>query len=634
MTPWLAFLLPLFGGAALFAGPSDRRWLGGASVVICLSTLLVAILATKSGGTGTVDWGGPLRLQTALTPFSAIVAMLVPIVAAVVIAYASAHEKEAGLRRLIGLLVLFLAGMELLLVADDFLTLLIGWEAVGACSWALIAHDWQDGKAGHSAIYAFIATRLGDLGLFVAAIATYAGTGSFAFDRLPDLPPVLLALATAGAVLSAAAKSGQIPFSPWLFRAMAGPTSVSALLHAATMVAAGAYLMIRLQPLLAPVAWFGGALVAIGLVTALAGGGVALVQPHAKKLLAASTSAHYGLMFVATGAGFPVIALLHLVAHALFKSLLFLVAGIAGERAGGYELRHMGFAALMPITAVASAIGALALAGVPPLGAAWTKEQIVGAAGAHGAIVALLVMVAGMLSAAYAARFHLMAFGIVKRDVITNYLPSFVEKAAPVLLAIGSLLLGGLWLGSVHTPLIRRIGGTLPDSSGWEIVLSLGFAAAGLILGDTVARRTEIGTGGRTAVVANWLGLPRIIDALIVQPTVAICRLAARIDDRVIDAGARMSARLVRTAATRVSEIDDRVVDAGVRRAGWLGRRLAGLGAVAGEAWTDALPTFSAALISSGGRQAVRLQTGMAHHYYALIAGGMVGVVVLLLLGL
>lgn len=571
-------------------------------------TLLAAILAATSGATGIINWGGPLRLQAALTPFSGIVALLVPIVAAVVIAYASAHEREAGLRRLTGLLVLFTAGMELLLVADDFLTLLIGWEIVGACSWALITHDWQDGYAGRSAIYAFIATRLGDLGLFVAAITTYAGTGSFAFERLSDLPPVPLALVAAGAMISAAAKSGQVPFSPWLFRAMAGPTSVSALLHAATMVAAGAYLMIRLQPLLAPVAWFGGTLVALGLATAIAGGGVALVQPHAKKLLAASTSAHYGLMFVATGAGFPVIALLHLVAHALFKSLMFLVAGIAGERAGDYELRHMGFAALMPVTALASAIGALALAGVPPLGAAWTKEQIVGAAGTHGTTVAVLATVAGMLSAAYAARFHLMAFGAVKRGAVTNYLPSRVEKATPTLLAIGSLLLGGLWLSRVHTQVIRRIGGALPDSPGWELPLSLVFVFAGLILGAAAARRTELGTAGKTAVVANWLGLPKLIDALVVQPTVAICRLAARIDDR--------------------------VVDAGVRGAGWLGRRLARLGAITGEAWTDALPTFSAALISSAGRQAVRLQTGMAHHYYAFITGGVVGIVALLLLGL
>jgi NADH-quinone oxidoreductase subunit L len=634
MIPWLAFLVPLAGGTALFAGPRNRRWLGTAALIICLSTLLVAVMATTSGVAGTIEWGGPLRLEAALTPFSGVVAMLVPVVAAIVIAYAAAHEQEPGLRRLIGLLVLFLAGMELLLVADDFLTLLIGWEAVGACSWALIGHNWKDAETGRSAIYAFVTTRLGDLGLFVAAIASFAGTGSFAFDRLPDLPPGLLALVAAGALISAAAKSGQVPFSPWLFRAMAGPTSVSALLHAATMVAAGAYLMIRLQPLLAPVAWFGGALVAIGLVTAIAGGIVALVQPHAKKLLAASTSAHYGLMFVATGAGFPVVALLHLVAHALFKSLLFLVAGIAGERAGEYELRHMGFAALMPVTALASAIGAFALAGMPPLGGGWTKEEIVSAAGSHGAAIAILVMLAGMLSAAYAARFHLMAFGIVKRDVITNYLPSLVEKAMPVLLAFGSLVLGLLWLGGVHSPLIRWLGGRLPNATGWEIALSLAFVVAGLVLGDAAARRQYLGVEGRPAAVANWLGLPSLIERLVVQPALALSALAAQMDDRVIDASVTLLVRLAQMLSKFAAFRDDRVVDAGVQATSRFGRRLARFGAGIGESLTDALPTYSAALVSKGGQQIVRLQTGMAHHYYALITGGIVGVVALLLLGL
>lgn len=607
MMLWLVFLVPLAGGGALLLGPRGRPWLGGASALICGATLMIAVVATTHGTVGMVDWGGPLYLRAALTPMSAVALMLVPVIAGIVVVYASAHEHEEGLRRLVGLLVVFLAGMELILIADDFLTLLIGWEAVGACSWALIGHEWRDAETGRSATYAFIATRLGDLGLFVAAIALFAGTGSFAFGAVAKLSPELLALVAAGTVLSAAAKSGQLPFSPWLFRAMAGPTSVSALLHAATMVAAGAYLMIRLQPMLAAVSWFGAAMITIGLVTAIAGGTVALVQPHAKKLLAASTSAHFGLMFVAIGAGFPVVALFHLVAHALFKSQLFLVAGIAGERAGDFELRHMGFSALMPVVAAASAVGALALAGVPPLGAGWTKEEIVGAAGSQGGTVAILVVLAGMLSAAYATRFHLTAFGIVKLDGGTTYLPSPIEKTMPALLALGSLLLGGLWLGAVHTPLSQRLGGSLPASHVWEIVLSLVMVAIGIGIGVAAARRRDLGTRGTAAAGADWLGLPSLIDRSLTRPVLAL--------------------------ATAMATIDDRVVDGGVRATVGLGSLLSRFGANFGENITDGIPALTSRVVATGGRQALRLQDGMTHHYYVLIAGGIVIVVALVLLG-
>ncbi len=633
MMLWLAFLIPLLGGVVLLVGPRERLWLGGASVVTCGATLAVAILAFGVLPTAVLEWGGPLRLTATVTPLSGLVAIIVPIVAAAVIAYAAAHEHQPGLRRLVGLLVLFVAGMELLLIADDFLTLLIGWELVGACSWALIGHRWREPEVGRSAIYAFIATRLGDLGLFIAAIAVFAGTGSFAFAGLAQLPPARLVLVAAGVILSAATKSGQVPFAPWLFRAMAGPTSVSALLHAATMVAAGAYLLIRLQPMLAIVPWFGTVVIAIGLLTALAGGIVALVQPHAKKLLAASTSAHYGLMFVATGAGFPMIAALHLVAHALFKSLLFLVAGIAGERAGDYALRHMGFAKLMPVVASASAVGSLALGGVPPLGGAWTKDEIINAASAHGWALAILVMITGALSAAYAARFHLMAFGSVKREGETDYRPGLIERSAPALLALASVALGALWLGGIHESATRRLGGELPPSHAWAIILSLTLVAIGVGTGIVASRRRDLGTRGAAAFCADWLGLPLLINVSVTRPSLALADWAAEADDRIIDAGVDMAAGLARKIVSLAARSDDRVVDGGVRATARLGRLLSRVSANMGETVTDGLPALTAQFVSTGGRQAVRLQSGMTHHYYALITGGLVVVIALTLLG-
>ncbi len=216
-------------------------------------------------------------------------------------------------------------------------------------------------------------------------------------------------------------------------------------------------------------------------------------------------------------------------------------------------------------------------------------------------------MLAGMLSAAYAARFHFMTFGIVKYDPVTNYLPSLGEKAMPLLLAIGSLLLGGLWLAGVHDPLSDQLGGQLPISHSWEILLSLSLVALGIMLGDRAARRRDLGTTGGAAVVADWFALPSAIDLGVIRPAMVLCALAAKADDALIDAGVRATARV--------------------------GRLVARLGSGAGETITDRLPAYTAKLVGTAGRQAVRIQTGMSHHYYALIAGGVAVVIVMMLWG-
>ncbi|HSN72419.1 MAG TPA: proton-conducting transporter membrane subunit, partial [Steroidobacteraceae bacterium] len=381
---WSLVILPFAGAALAMLLQGSRFMLGATACVTLASTVLAAVAGTIGEWSARLAWSRWLELTAGMTPTSATMAVLVPVIALPVVLYAAAHEEERGLARLIALMLLFVGSMELLVVATDLLTLLIGWELVGACSWALIGHHWRDAANPASGQYAFLATRLGDLGLFVAAMAAFAGTGSFAYEALERLSPADLQIVAFGLLVSAAAKAGQVPFAPWLFRAMAGPTSVSALLHAATMVAAGAYLLIRLEPQLNRAEGFAALTLTIGLVTALAGGLVALIQNHAKKLLAASTSAHYGLMFVAVGTGYPAVALLHLVAHAAFKAALFLSAGVAGERADTYALDKMGFGRVLPVTAAFSAVAALALAGVPPLGAGWTKETIVAAAGHDG----------------------------------------------------------------------------------------------------------------------------------------------------------------------------------------------------------------------------------------------------------
>lgn len=595
---WLLALVPLLTGAALYAaGVQSRSRLATAAALSLGATTLLALLAAGAGWSGTLEWSAALGLSAALTPLSAVMAVLVPAVALPVLIYAAVHEHEPGLGRLIALLLAFVGAMELLVIAADLLTLLIGWELVGACSWALIGHRWRDAANPRGGLYAFVMTRFGDLGLYLAAMAAFAGTGSFAYTALGQLDGALLHLLVFGIVVSAAAKSGQVPFSPWLFRAMAGPTPVSALLHAATMVAAGAYLLARLQPALDGVAWFAPAVIAIGLTTALAGGVVATLQAHAKKLLAASTSAHFGLMFVAVGAGYPAVAMLHLVVHAAFKALLFLAAGIAGERANDFTLTRLGFGRILPLAAMLSAVGGLALAGVPPLGGAWTKDAIAAAAGHVSPGLAVAVILAGGLGAVYAARFQLLAFGFSWDNGPKARPPRRLETTALALLAAASLLFSMLWLPELQRAVGALLDTELPESQRWELVASLLAVAVGLYVGYLLARQTPaLGTVPPAAALAEWLGLPIVVDRLVRQPVMALADTAARLDDRLVDRGVHATAAL-----------------------GEWGART---GSLFGELLVDGLPEGLARLVAAGGDDARRLQTGLSHHYYAMVAVG------------
>lgn len=627
---WLLALLPAMTGALVLTTGSRRR--GMLALVAGLglaATLAVVPMAVSAGWTGSLRWSTTLALQAALTPLSALVAALVPAVALPVLVYAAYRERDTGLVRLLSLLLLFCGAMELLVIAADLLTLLIGWEIVGACSWALIAHEWRDAANPRSARYAFVVTRFGDLGLFLAAMSAYAGSGSFAYADLARLDAPHLAVVAFGVVLSAASKSGQIPFSPWLLRAMAGPVSVSALLHAATMVAAGAYLLARLQPMLSSVSGFGVAIMAIGTVTALGGGVVALLQPDVKKVLAASTSAHFGLMFVAVGAGFPGVAVLHLVAHGFFKALLFLSAGIAIDRSGGHELSAMRLGRTLPGVAVLAAIGAAALAGLPPLGAAWTKDAIAAAAATSGAWWSAAVIVAGGLSAAYAVRWIWLAYGLGDTAGSSEKDSTPVPAAAPVVtaslawLALASVLLSALWLPRVREALTGALSIALPRESATLIGIAIGAVAIGALTGRWIAvRMPTLGHGDLIAPVADWWRLPALIDLAVTTPMAALARASARVDDVVIDAIPRRIGQAGRWLAARLAREDSHVVDRGVGLTTafveWLSRATSGIG----ELVADGVARGPARLVSLGGQDAQRLQTGLSHHAFAVLLLG------------
>ena len=621
--------LPVVTGVALalWRGAS-RRALGVAATASLTVVLVVAAWAAVWQPSAVVPWGAGLQLRLDVAGISRLPIVLVPVVALAVTAYAAAHEEHTGLPRLVGLLVAFVGAMELVLLAGDLLSLLIGWELVGAVSWGLIAHAWRTDAPAHAA-HAFNATRAGDLGLFVAAGVTFAATGGLGFSDVAIVDGGAAHALAAGVLLAAVAKSAQVPFAPWLFSAMAGPTSASALLHSATMVAAGAYLLARLQPILDTVGWFGPTTVTIGLLTALAGGVVAAIQDDAKELLAASTSAQYGFMLVAVGTGYPAIAIAHLVAHGLAKALLFLSAGVAISATGTRQLAAMGLGRRLPVMTWLTAAGALALAAVPPLGMAWTKDGVVAAAAHGGMWLALLVLAAGGLSAHYAARFQLLAFGRPRdrQHAALAHRPGAIEHAAVGALATLGLLLGVLWLPAGEEVLAVVTGGTLPPRAPWELAASLATIAVAGYAAVVLRRRGRLAHAApspRRRAAADWLGLPAATRAAVVTPALAAARAAARFDDRVLDGPARGVAAGGRALARSLRRGDDQVVDAGVRGVAALAAWTAGMLDRIAELGVDGTVTGLARLVGVAGRDSRRVQTGKAHTYYAMIAVGTV----------
>ncbi|MGK7295753.1 MAG: NADH-quinone oxidoreductase subunit 5 family protein [Candidatus Wenzhouxiangella sp. M2_3B_020] len=599
---WLVPLLPIL--AAVLLAPwwrhASRRAMAVSSAGVVAITLVLTWLAEAGGWTGMLQWSGVLALELGLTDQTRLPALIVPLVAAPIILYAAAHETAERLGRLVSLLVAFVGVMELLILARDLLTLLIAWEVAGALSWVLIGHEYEDNRTGRHAAQAFITTRAADLGLYLAAFVAFQQTGGFEYAGLTALESPYAELFAAGVIVAALGKSAQLPFAPWLFSAMSGPVPVSALLHASTMVAAGVILLAQMQPLLAEVIWFGPVVLGAGLATAIAGGLVAIASPHAKRLLAGSTSAHYGLMFVAIGAGYPAIGLLHFALHAVMKAPLFLTGGIAGQQAGSHEFRHLGHEPLPRWLRWASLAAALGLAGLVPLGPAWSKEMVMTATGTISPWIAVLVALAGGISAIYAAQFQWALF--------PENLGSETESEASVArwgrgavyFLAGLVLISSVaWIPDVGKAVADRLAASFPETKLWEFLLSLALVLLGLYSGKKLAWSQWWSTE-RPAWIAfftDWMKLRQLASFAVVWPVHNVAKALAALDDRVVDAGIRLCADF----------------------ALWL----ADFGSRAGEWVFDGLPEGLARLTGRAGQGASQSQTGQLHHYYSLLVAGL-----------
>lgn len=625
MSPGALPLIPLAGAAVVFALRRRPRAVGPLAVGACLATLGLAAWLVFTGAAGfSWPWRDGMAMGLGLEGFGRVMAILVPAIAAPVVAYASAGEGDAAGPRLVAWLLGFVGAMELLVLATDFLTLLIGWELVGACSWALIGYEWRDAERPRAATQAFLTTRFGDLGLYLAAAAAFAATGSLEFGALGDARGPHLHMVAAGVLVAAAAKSAQVPFSPWLFSAMAGPTPASALLHSATMVAAGAYALIRLWPWLEPVGWLGPALVGVGLTTTLAGGVVAALHGDIKKVLAGSTSSQYGLMLVAVGAGSVAAAGAQLVTHAAFKSLLFLGAGVAIHARGSSSLERLRLGSALPRTATLVAVGALALAAVPPLGGAYSKEKVLAAAAEDSTWLALAVLASGTLTAFYAGRLLLLAYGPGARPPVPAPRPG--EAAALAALAALSLALGALWLPGAARVVEGATAVGLVEGAAWELPASLG--VLGLAAGACFAlwragRLFSLGLPSKARErLADWFGISVAARTLIAQPLLELSAALARFDDQVVDVGVRGAAAVGRALSRLLSWWGERGMDGVVEGLARLTVGAAAVSRVADDRGVDGVVEGAARATGVAGAASRRLQTGLSHHYYVMIATG------------
>ncbi|TAH65184.1 MAG: NADH-quinone oxidoreductase subunit L [Rhodopseudomonas palustris] len=362
------------------------------------------------------------EIAMALDPVSVVGGITVAFISAMVLIYAGAYMSEepvADLRRFFAYMNLFLAGMLAVVLAADAVLLFLGWETIGLCSFLLIAFYTKKPKSLAAGTKALVTTRIADSLLLGGLMLLFLATGTTRFDgmlaKVGSIDSWQLTAIAALIATGALGKSAQVPFHTWLPSAMAGPTPVSALLHSATMVAAGVILLVRLSPLIAASPDVAAVVALLGLGTALLTATAALIQRDIKKLLAFSTMSQIGFMVLAVGMGSPAAALAHFAIHAVFKSLLFLSAGILSHGAHGSTAIEAlrGSRRRMPLPFWSFAVGAASLAGLPVITAGWYSKEAVLAAvwssGLWGVPLWALGVIAAVLTAAYSFRVVLVA---------------------------------------------------------------------------------------------------------------------------------------------------------------------------------------------------------------------------------
>ncbi|WP_297493114.1 NADH-quinone oxidoreductase subunit L [Acidocella sp.] len=593
MLTLIAVFAPLLGAVlAGVARPFIGRHLAVAASVLSLVVSAVAGVATLVAGLqhgiappvhiGTWISVGHFSANWALRQdmLSLTMVAMVGVVSMLIHVYSvgyMAHDKT--IPRFFAYMSLFTFAMMMLVTANNLLQLFFGWEGVGLVSYLLIGYWYEKPSANAAAIKAFIVNRVGDMGFAVGIALTYYVFGTISFDGIfaaaaahasdgyrlfgTDFP--VLEIISVLLFIGAMGKSAQIFLHTWLADAMEGPTPISALIHAATMVAAGVFMIVRMSPVInqAPTAM--QFITIIGASTALFAGTVGCVQNDIKRIIAYSTCSQLGYMFLAAGLGAYPAAMFHLINHAFFKALLFLAAGsVIHAMSNEQDIRLMGgIARKLPVTWLMMLIGALALAGIPPFSGYYSKDAILAAAYAAHTPVGYYGWGCGLftagLTAFYIFRLFLLTFhgtSRAPRHVQEHVHESPMVMLLPlVVLAAGAMLSGKLlmpdfigvhsikfWQGSINLP----VNATLPVLVANPALVTLAPTAAA-ILGVLVAFTFYVfapafpaalsqSFGGLYRFLLNKWYFDEIYDALLVRPALRFARFAWHYgDEQVID---------------------------------------------------------------------------------------------------
>ncbi|GAB3864315.1 NADH-quinone oxidoreductase subunit L [Dactylosporangium cerinum] len=594
-------LVPLAAGLAGLLLRYRRRGIAaglgvGAAAVALICAVAVALRGAREADAGILvaDFGRlSVTFGTWLDGPAGLVAVAVGVVALCVqiysVAYLHDDDRYAPYAAQVSL---FTGAMLLVVVSGDLIALLVGWEVMGICSYLLIGHDRRLPEAPRAAVKAFLVTRVGDVGFLIGIVllGLHAGTFRIADVVHADLPAGTVTAACVLLLAGVAGKSAQFPLHTWLPDAMAGPTPISALIHAATMVAAGVYVVARLYPLFERSGAALTVLAVMASITMLLGALAALGQDDIKRVLAWSTVSQLGYMTGGLAVGAPDAALFHLLTHAAFKALLFLAAGAVIHAVGTNLMAAMGgLRSRMPVTFWTMTAGLAALAGVPPLAGFFSKDSIIEAAwhaargeslsfpgsvplvpiAVHPAVawlVFLATTLTVLLTAAYVVRLWRRTFLGEPRSAAARagHEPPWAMRGPLLVLAVPTVLLGFVGLSAAFA---KRLGGVQPIAEigaftlGPLVPLVLLLAGAGLAWRRDPA--ADLPDTALTRLLANAFYLDAVQDALVTRPVTALARLARRADETVVDGAVDATG----TGATGAGALLARAHTAGLPRA-------------------------------------------------------------------
>jgi NADH-quinone oxidoreductase subunit L len=480
---------------------------------------------------------------------TAMMFLLVTFVSLMVHIYSSSYmHGDPRFTWYFALLSLFTASMLLLVISNNLMLLLVGWELVGVCSFLLIGFWWEEGKNSNAAIKAFLTTKFGDIGLIVGVIGMWSIFQTFNIGEIiaavgdgvqaggEPINTGLLAFSLLALLLGAIGKSAQFPLHTWLPDAMAGPTPVSALIHAATMVTAGVFLVARLYPVYSSVPAVQTTVAIVGVITLFSAGLLALVQDDVKKVLAYSTISQLGYMVAALGFSYTA-GIFHLFTHGFFKALLFLGAGSLIHAAHSNNMSDMGgMKKFMPATFWTFLIGSLALMAIPPFAGFWSKDEILAVAVQSGTvdgwIVAVLGALGGLVTAFYMTRVLYLVFAGEYRGHGTPHESPRLMTGPLIALAVPSVLIGLINLPFAFFQPVAFAGWTMFTLEYWvthpvEFVLpiaiiatvlaAIGFVAGRAIYREAPERDPLLHMGFATSLLQNRYYMDHLYEGVIVR---------------------------------------------------------------------------------------------------------------------